>query len=366
MKTARLTTSESLALDIIRVLASAVVAFGHLTQPYFSTVWKDYTYLAQDAVAVFFVLSGFVIRYVTCRRPASLGSYLSDRASRIYSVAIPALLFTAIVVLILVRYDPVLYNSLPKSRGSIPYQLFVNLVFCGQLPFRTTEALINLPYWSVTYEVAYYVFYGFFFYLAGKVRWLSILALALIAGPAILYLFPLWIAGCVAHDLYQRWNAAGTTVQNLVRLALTGTIVFGLVVFLLMHFHLNGQLGQYRPAAVGTRVPLSCYAFGAFSAIAFIAILLFARRFTLGDDSTTVRVIHFISEGTFPIYLLHFPLLVLIAAWIPYNHAAPLPKLAIFLFVLAVGILAGHPCNILKIKMRNLFQYAPSRKSFQT
>jgi peptidoglycan/LPS O-acetylase OafA/YrhL len=361
VKTTRLTTSESLALDVIRVVASAVVAFGHLTQSYFSTGWRDYTYLAQDSVAVFFVLSGFVIRYVTCRRAGTFGGYLSDRASRIYSVAIPALLFTALIVPIVLRYDPALYNSIPKSSGSTAYQLAINLAFLGQLPFHATEALINLPYWSVTYEVAYYVLYGCFFYLSGKTRWLSLLFLALLAGTAVLYLFPLWIAGCITHDLYQRWNEEGTTLRNLLRATLISVIALGIAILLLKHFHLAGQLSHYRPSSVGDRLPITSYAFGGFSAIAFIAILSFARRFAISSESTFVKVTRFISEGTFPLYLLHFPLLVLIAACIPYNHAAVIPKLAIFFFVLLAGILAGHPCNLLKDRLRNLFQYALSR-----
>lgn len=363
MKTARLTTSESLALDIIRVVASGIVAFGHLTQSYFSTGWKDYTYLAQDSVAVFFVLSGFVIRYVTCRRAGSFGGYLSDRASRIYSVAIPALLFTALIVPVVLRYDPVLYNSIPKSSGSAAYQIFINLVFLGQLPFHATAALIDLPYWSVTYEVAYYVFYGCFFYLVGKTRWFSLLLLALVAGTAILYLFPLWIAGCITHDLYQRWNEAGTTLRNLMITILIGSGGFGLALAVLKHLHLAGHLHHYHPAALGSRLPTSSYVFGGISAIAFIAILLFARRFTINSESIGVKVIRFVSEGTFPIYLLHFPLLVLIAACIPYNHASVVSKLAIFLFVLAVGICAGHPCNLLKTCLRDMLQHALSLRA---
>jgi len=108
MKTAPLTTSESFALDIIRFVAAAVVAFGHLTQHFFSTGWMDLTFAARCAVAVFFLLSGFVIRYVTCRKQATLKHYLGDRASRIYSVALPALLFTLLADSISRHVNPAL------------------------------------------------------------------------------------------------------------------------------------------------------------------------------------------------------------------------------------------------------------------
>ncbi|HEY6412205.1 MAG TPA: hypothetical protein VIX42_00870 [Edaphobacter sp.] len=48
-------------LDVIRVAAAAMVAAAHLTQNYFSEGLPDLTFLARVSVAIFFVLSGFVI-----------------------------------------------------------------------------------------------------------------------------------------------------------------------------------------------------------------------------------------------------------------------------------------------------------------
>ena len=60
--TRRLSASSSLVLDVVRFGAALVVAFGHVTQHYFSKGWRDFTGHAVEAVGVFFVLSGFVIR----------------------------------------------------------------------------------------------------------------------------------------------------------------------------------------------------------------------------------------------------------------------------------------------------------------
>src|ERR1700686_5894759 len=88
--------SQSLFPDIVRISAACIVAGSHLTQPYFCAGLPDLTFLGRASVAVFFVLSGFVIRYATVRRPSTLTNYLRERATRIYSVAIPALLFTLV------------------------------------------------------------------------------------------------------------------------------------------------------------------------------------------------------------------------------------------------------------------------------
>lgn len=347
-------------LDIIRVVAACVVAFGHLTQYPFSSGWTDLTFLARSAVSVFFVLSGFVIRYVTVRRPTTFRHYLGDRASRIYSVAIPALLLTWFTDSIARHMNPAFYAHWVGDYGHAPLRILVNLLFCGQQWTHAVTPLSNSPYWSINYEVSYYVGYGLFFYLARKTRWFWIAALALLSGPRVLYLAPLWILGCVAHDLYQHWTSNGTAARMLNWLMLIPLSVFtfviieaplhpGLTYLSALSFfpHVYGMMTsvQVRPPEV---------VFGFLWVIIFLWLLMTARQLTLNEDSRVARSIRFISEGTFPIYLTHFPLFVLIGACIPYNHGSPFQKLLVFIAVVAFGVLAGHPCNLLKNWIRSL------------
>ena len=65
------------------------------------------------AVCVFFVLSGFVMRYVTVTRVTTGRAYWIDRVSRMYSVVIPALLFT-------VRWSGARRGMLPSSMRTLP------------------------------------------------------------------------------------------------------------------------------------------------------------------------------------------------------------------------------------------------------
>ncbi|MEO6910356.1 MAG: acyltransferase family protein [Edaphobacter sp.] len=96
-----LTAAGSMALDIVRFAAALAVAFGHLTGESFSIGWQYRLGLALDGVAIFFVLSGFVIRLVTTARVVDARDYVIDRASRIYSVVLPAIALTLLVVLVL-------------------------------------------------------------------------------------------------------------------------------------------------------------------------------------------------------------------------------------------------------------------------
>ncbi len=359
MKTEALTTSESLALDVIRVTASAAVAFGHLTQKYFSTGWTDVTWIARCSVAIFFVLSGFVIRYVTSARPASLGGYLSDRASRIYSIALPALLLTLVADLTSQHVNPAFYAYWIKSSSHPLLRILVNLIFCGQIWNFSFEPLSNSPYWSVNYEVVYYFIYGCWFYLARNKRILWIAALCLFVGPRIIFLFPLWLAGAAAHDLYRKWTREGTaaTYLNRALAVLFLALLFSLLPPVRSHARQITDRILIRTSFLpwnGTLAPFD-YLFGFAWIVVFLRILLTARSFTIRPKTNFVRTVRFISEGTFPLYLIHFPLYVLIAACIPYDHASSAEKLAIYLSVVSLGIVAGHPGNLLKNQLRSFF-----------
>jgi peptidoglycan/LPS O-acetylase OafA/YrhL len=368
MQTERLTTSESVMLDIIRVIAAAVVAYGHLTQLFFSTGWQIRTSAARDSVAVFFILSGFVIRHVTIRRPETIQRYLIDRASRIYSIAIPALLLTWIGDSIALHVNPTYYASFVGDYHYPLARILVNLAFCGQLWNYGINPLSNSPYWSINYEVAYYIGYALLFYLRGKKQFFSFLVLCLIVGPRILFLAPLWIAGCIIHDLYQKWNTEGTTARNLNRIILACLIFVAILSIPAVRYELhalsyrgpfphiknflatNHLVAEYMKSK---RLSNMNYLFGIVWALVFMKLLQLSRHFTIKPDGRFVRAVRFISEGTYPIYLLHYPLFVLIAACIPYNHASSWQKLVILISVLIIGVLAGHPGNILKLRIRS-------------
>ncbi|MFL5255352.1 MAG: acyltransferase family protein [Rhodopila sp.] len=82
-------------LNLMRLVAAALVFVSHASfrQVSDKLLWQIGDF-GQQAVTVFFVLSGFVIAYVTHQRETDAGTYALHRAARIYSVAIPTLLLT--------------------------------------------------------------------------------------------------------------------------------------------------------------------------------------------------------------------------------------------------------------------------------
>ena len=351
-------------LDVIRVAAAATVAAAHLTQSHFSEGLPDLTVLARASVAIFFVLSGFVIRYVTCRRRSILDNYLKDRVSRIYSVVIPALLVTLAADTISRHINRAFYMSWSEYATHPISRIFENMIFTAQLWTRDVSPLSNSPFWSLNYEVAYYVLYGCAFYLTGRRRLFWIAVTVLVVGPKILLLFPVWLIGCFGHDLYQKQSGSGRLASDL-NWAIAGGLVIvagaGVAMWinrglfnaaLLLHSQMYVESQRLKLGMTGDG--LAFYAIGLVGCVIFLRVLLMVRRFEIGSDTKMVRVARFIAEGTFPIYLLHFPLYVLIAACIPYNHASLFQKGLILLTILALGVLAGHPCNSLKTRLRSL------------
>src|SRR3954469_21106348 len=119
----------SVYLDLIRFGAALVVVLSHAWLILFPAVPLHWP--GPAAVIVFFVLSGFVIAYVTDGHDRTLADYALNRLSRLGSVGLPALAFGA-VVSYFSRFP--LFSQLPIDRGSL-LSAAANVLFVGQIWF---------------------------------------------------------------------------------------------------------------------------------------------------------------------------------------------------------------------------------------
>ena len=94
MKERRLSSSLSLYLDMLRLVAAFLVFLGHANSIFFHFEFRFLFSQAANAVAIFFVLSGFVIAYVVDQKENSLQTYATARLARIYSVSLLSILLT--------------------------------------------------------------------------------------------------------------------------------------------------------------------------------------------------------------------------------------------------------------------------------
>lgn len=182
-------------LDFLRFVAALAVLLGHMDQDGLSMTWMPLALFSHDAVVIFFVLSGFIIYFSTVARSSTWQQYAVARLSRIYSVAIPAVLFCVLLALWLSHqtgFTPERFsNYLPPS----VWQTVSSLLFLNKSWMNQADVPLNDPYWSLCYEVWYYVLFGVFFFMRGRQRWLWGSVAAAVAGPAILALLPVWLMG---------------------------------------------------------------------------------------------------------------------------------------------------------------------------
>jgi peptidoglycan/LPS O-acetylase OafA/YrhL len=357
----KLPPAGSLLLDVVRFGASVLVAIGHLSQNHFSSGWPDLTTRAVEAVAVFFVLSGFVIRYVTRLKYATMGEYWVDRASRIYSVVLPAVAFTIAVDLIAYFTNPRYYLANWGDSISQPWlRILTNLTFTSQLWSQSIALFSNGPFWSLSYECFYYVIYGCVFYLVGVKRGLWAAAIILLGGIHIFLLLPLWLLGCVLYELYTRLSERNGWRLHAVFavVAAAGIAAWRPVVATI--FSLKGGLTRlfwaHHHAPINLHWTLDYYRVGLPAAFLLLWGLLAAQSIRLNERSSGARAVRLLSEGTFPLYLFHFPIYVLIAALIPYDHANAGFKCGMLMFAVVAGVALAIPTNRWKAALRNLLR----------
>jgi peptidoglycan/LPS O-acetylase OafA/YrhL len=181
----------SLYLDLCRALAAFTVVLHHFRDDQFSGGYISWFSYGNDAVMVFFVLSGFVIGYVSETKERSKEVFLYKRLSRLWSVLVPAVLFAVVADILYTRFY--LHTGtdwsglLNTAKNSI---LFNNETWTVQNRFETNKAL-----WSLAYEFWYYIFFLLLFMVNKPAKWLFFLVVVLFTGYKIVLLFPIWLLG---------------------------------------------------------------------------------------------------------------------------------------------------------------------------
>ena len=164
-------------------------------------------------MVVFFVLSGLVIaasvdRAKASGRPQTLSSYALTRAARILPVALPALAISLVVMLIdaAIATTPIFGED---AQGVPASEWLFALTFLSE-SYQTAFAP-NPPYWSLCYEVWFYALFAVATFMEGWKRMAWLAALALVAGPNVLLLLPVWLIGVALARLpIARRGASGS------------------------------------------------------------------------------------------------------------------------------------------------------------
>lgn len=340
-----ISTGLSVYLDAWRFLAAMAVFVLHASFHRFTGgvpgLWR-LSVFGNDAVMVFFVLSGFVIAYVSARRENRPREYLAARLARLWSICIPALALTVALDAIGMRLAPDLYAFALYEYGNPLARIAANLLFLNELWFYSIQPFSNTPYWSVGYEFWYYMWFGAALFLSGPRRLAGVTLVALIMGPKILLLLPVWLAGVWAYrtSLAQRlsrrggqWLCASTLAAYLVYRLLDGQAMLDALSASLLGAALTTRLGWSEHF-------LSNYVVGALFALHFVG----ARRWLHAQQTVPRSLgspIRYLAGLTFALYLFHNPLLQFFAALVDrlgiHAHATFIVVLGPLLVILLIG-----------------------------
>ncbi|EHK3568625.1 TPA: acyltransferase family protein [Escherichia coli] len=296
----------SIYLDVARFTAAVLVVLSHAPS-FIGLNFGPLSSLGPEAVVVFFVLSGYVISYVTETKEKRASDYFLARAKRIYSVLIPAMVVTVFADYVGTQVDIGFYSDHGNFSNDYSITTVVSiLTFTGEVLSRHIVFGSNEPIWSLGFECVYYVIFGIVFFCKNRVAALMLSALILIiAMPKVSVFFPLWLLGVAIQKYKNRMSG------------IISTIVFlcGALGILVIKYKFHGVTPMYKLGFGAHDFYKSvAYFYGigvAFGLTVFVAKS--AMEYVKGDR-ILVRyeaVIRWLSAKTFSLYIVHLPLMML-------------------------------------------------------
>lgn len=356
-------------LDGLRGVAALMVVIFHLSEAFsYDPVYKhlNHGYLCVD---FFFVLSGFVIGYAYEQRMLSgmmsRWQFLKARLIRLQ----PMILLSLVLGAMLFFFQECLTYA--GIAGASVWYVLQNMVMAffmipitPEFNVRANEEMIllNIPQWSMFFEyIANVLFCLFFFKLGQKGLALMVGVFALMLTDSALNLNILGMLG--QHDYPLSLNAGWSFTEEhfYIGLARVGYAFFtGLLLFRLMNKS-SVTATSSQSSGIGRFVLCSLIIIGVvcmeqvggyehplYDGIFNLTctLLLFPLTVYLGakaavKSESTRRLCDFLGRLSYPLYLMHYPLVYLFFMWIDTHHDAPVSILAftsVSIFLLSIAM----------------------------
>lgn len=334
-------------LDGLRGVAALMVVIFHLSEAFsYDPVYKhlNHGYLCVD---FFFVLSGFVVGYAYDGRmksgAMSFWTFCKTRLIRLQ----PMVLFGLLLGAMLFYFQDCAYYPRIAQTGLGTLLLYVVLGFF-MIPntpgynIRGNEELfsLNIPQWSLIYEYVANLLYGLFVYRLGKkglIALVLVFAVMLTDSALSLNLF-----GMLAPHEYP-WSLNAGFTFNLEHVYI-GMARVGFSFFAGLLLCRIGKLIRVRHAfwicsfiivAVVCVENVGGYEHPLWDGIFNLGctLLLFPLTVAMGAGSELIgrkssAICNFLGKISYPLYLVHYPLVYLFFSWIDTHHDASFGILA--------------------------------------
>jgi len=290
-------------LDVLRGFAAAAVMLHHHGQ-YYDVLYPGRIPLSFDlgpghfGVELFFIISGFVIlmtieRKVAIERKKSVREFAISRTARL----MPAFLAALVMATLIRTLSPVPLLDTP----TLP-QFLANLTMAPSLLGQTN---MDMPYWTLTYELVFYVGMGLILAL-GMLRWSEWFGLLAVAVSCLfiatldvklhhrssivllVYYSNFFLIGICLYRIHARMARPVTWAALVVALAVT---VLG-----------GGEKSFDTPGRI--YLPLTL----AFTALVWFAVSRHGRWLAW-------RPLVFLGQVSYPLYLVHVVLGFAVIRW---------------------------------------------------
>lgn len=346
----------SLYLDALRLLAAVAVLIGHAHGYILPSIPTIIASHADEGVAVFFVISGFVIAYVLNGRESDWRGYAAARFVRMFSVIPIALSITFAAdyigyYLIPAGYDRIWFYSHDYFQSLIRAITFTNEIWAQSSTFGSNHA-----YWSLGFEVQYYLAFGLLWFLDKRWSAIAILAWMAFSGPLIVMYFPLWGFGVLAYQLIVSRVVTSKRV-GIALFVLAGAIyiIMGLkfrdLKIVIPYWEQPDKLldSFLYYMVTGFAVMLSILAAGTWKAVP-----KFINRRLSGP-------IRWLAGGSFSLYLIHEPLLVFAHLVLPMYSQSQATRWVALIVIITICYLAAELGERRKGAYRHAFKLIARR-----
>jgi peptidoglycan/LPS O-acetylase OafA/YrhL len=201
----------------------------------------------------------------------------------------------------------------------------------------------NSAFWSLPYEFFYYVIFAIAVFFQGATRAALLVAAAIVAGPNILLLLPIWLFGVVAYRLSAQVSLNVRTAAVLWAASVLGILAIG-------DFEFAGGV----PRLHGFPLPSLFSPFDYLTG-SLVAVNIYAASFLPLHLARFSKPIAACAGSTFALYLFHVPLLHLAAAFVPTYWSAIERGLTISTFALTVSVALSAVTEKRKSEWRSYF-----------
>lgn len=293
------------------------------------------------AVMAFFVLSGYVIAFVSAERETDFSLYISHRMSRIYSVMIVAWLLTAILDSVGPSISATTYSGVVAT-DSLWIRLVSHVLFLNESWFVSIQYFGNQPLWSLAYEVSYYVLFGVLFLYKGPYRLTIAALIALVVGPVVLLYGLIWLLGVLLYRFHNLHYEPNETLSSVIFLCTLFLMVFFAKWEHLVHF----ELFTFKKLESSIFIKDFIFAICVFLNIYFFKY----SKFSLEYLKPAAK---FLSGISFSLYVFHFPLMYFFGALLSEN--AHFGETQTFLLLTGLITLSVYLLSFLSERQKNTY-----------